>query len=330
MRKRFFRYFDSVIKVEVEREGKPKFKTDSVLAAPEEELDAEVANHLFQGLKLRGLEGSSSQDFNEMEIVEKADGFSITIKLNDDQAVLGLGQNIGPLNKRGGVYEMYNTDEPDHSPSRRRLYSTLPIFYVSSPERQIGFFLDHPGYSRFDVGFEIRDRMKIDVEGDGFDLFVFFEKPEETLRDIFRLTGNPVFLPIWSLGYHQSRWSYADEESVLEIAKQFRERKIPCDAIYLDIDYMDEFKVFTWNIDRFPDPSLMIDKLSRMGIKVVAIIDPGVKAVDGYDVFEDGIKNDSFCKRGDGRLFRAAVWPGESGFPDFLNAATRSWWGEYY
>ncbi|MDI9366982.1 MAG: glycoside hydrolase family 31 protein [Thermotogota bacterium] len=330
MRKRFFRYFDSVIKMEVEREGKKKFETGSVLAAPEEELDSAAANHLFQGLRLHGLEGSSSQDFNEMKIEEKTDGFSITIELHNDQAVLGLGQTIGPLNKRGGVYEMYNTDEPDHSPSKRKLYSTLPIFYISSPERQIGFFLDHPGYSRFDVGFEIRDRLKIDVEGSGFDLFMFFEKPEEILRDIFKLTGNPMFLPIWSLGYHQSRWSYADEKTVLDIAKEFRDRKIPCDAIYLDIDYMDEFMVFTWNSDRFPEPSSMIDELSSMGMKVVAIVDPGVKAVDGYDVFEDGIKNDSFCKREDGRLFRAAVWPGESSFPDFLNAATRSWWGEYY
>lgn len=330
LKKRFFRYFDSVIKMEVEREGKTKFETDSVLTAPAEELDSDVANHLFQGLRLHGLKGSSSQDFNEMEIVETTDGFSIKIELHDDQAVLGLGQSIGPLNKRGAVYEMYNTDEPDHSPSKKRLYSTLPVFYIASARRQIGFFLDHPGYSRFDVGFETRDRLKIDVEGDGFSLFMFFESPHETIRDLFRLTGNPLFLPAWALGYHQSRWSYGDEKSVIEIAENLRNKKIPCDAIHLDIDYMDSYKVFTWDENSFPNPSSMIERLSNMGIKIISIVDPGVKAVENYDIYEDGLKGDFFCKKEDGTPFRPAVWPGESRLPDFLNSATRNWWGEHY
>jgi len=330
LKKRFFRYLNSVVKVSVVREGKTKLKSGAVIIEPEEELDELGACQLLGVLDLGQARTFVSRAGNEMSVAENDAGYVVNITLQKNQAVLGLGETMGPLNKRGSIYEMYNTDEPDHSPSKRRLYSSLPVFHIVSPEEQFALFLDHPGYSSFDIGFENRDTIKISIEGDGFDLFIFVGSPSDTIRRIFKLTGNPLLFPAWSLGYHQSRWSYANEETVLEIAENFRRRRIPCDAIHLDIDYMDDFKVFTCDKNRFPNLSSLTAKLSSMGIKTVAIIDPGVKAQDGFDIYEEGQKKDLFCLRKDGSPFRAAVWPGESRLPDFLNSTAREWWGQRY
>ncbi|MBN2219846.1 MAG: DUF5110 domain-containing protein [Kosmotogaceae bacterium] len=330
MKKRFFRYLNSVVKIDVVREGKTKLKSGAVIAEPEEELDEPNACQLLGGLAIGQATPPVSCTGNRMSIAENETGYVVTISLQKNQAVLGLGETMGPLNKRGSILEMYNTDEPDHSPSKRRLYSSLPILHIVSPEEQFALFLDHPGYSSFDIGFENRDTLKISIEGDGFGLFIIVGSPSDTVRGIFKLTGNPLLFPAWSLGYHQSRWSYANEETVMEIAENFRRRHIPCDAIHLDIDYMEDFKVFTWDKNRFPNPSSLTDRLSEMGIKTVVIVDPGVKAQNGFDIYEEGQKKDFFCLRADGRPFRAAVWPGESRLPDFLNSTVRKWWGQFY
>jgi len=325
MGRSFYRYADSVLRVAVEKNGAVRYPTGAVITSPEEELESGGANGFIPGIDFHatGRPGSIS-------IEESAEGFVIRITLGEDQGVFGLGQEIGPLNKRGRIYEMYNTDDPDHSPSKTRLYSTLPVFYLISPGGCTGFFLDHSGYSKFDVAFEKRDTLLISVEGSAFDLYVMSGTPGEMIKKIFRLTGKPLFLPVWSLGFQQSRWSYPDEESVMNIASKMREKEIPCDVIYLDIDYMDDYKVFTWNARRFPDPRSMVKRLEEMGFKVVTIVDPGVKAAEGYGVFEEGKRENVFCKREDGRDFRPAVWPGESRFPDFLNSKARKWWGDLY
>jgi alpha-glucosidase len=325
MRRSFYRYADSVLRVAVEKDEAVIYQTGAVITSPLEELESGRANGFISGIDF-----SATGRPGSISIEESAEGFVIVMKLREDQGVFGLGQEIGPLNKRGRIYEMYNTDDPDHSPSKTRLYSTLPVFYLISPEGCTGFFLDHAGYSKFDVAFEKRDTLLINVEGKAFDLYGMSGTPGEIIKKIFGLTGKPLFLPVWSLGFQQSRWSYPDEESVMYVASKMREKEIPCDVIYLDIDYMDDYKVFTWNGERFPDPRSMVKRLKEMGFKVVTIVDPGVKAAEGYRVFEEGKRENVFCKKEDGRDFRPAVWPGEARLPDFLNSKARRWWGDLY
>lgn len=263
-------------------------------------------------------------------VKDKPKGFEIIISLEDQDAVFGLGEEMGPLNKRGKIYEMYNIDDPDHSPSKTRLYSAFPVFQIISQLKSIGFFIDHPGYSKFDIDFSTEKEMKIEIEGKGFDLYLFGGTPENIIRNLIALTGKPMMLPVWALGYQQSRWSYPDEETVKNLAKTFREKDIPCDVIYLDIDYMDKYKVFTWNNNSFPDPKRMLSELGEMGFKVVTIIDPGVKEEAGYNVYEEGTDGNHFCLKDNNNPFEPYVWAGKSRLPDFLNERTRTWWGDQY
>ncbi|AKI97271.1 TIM-barrel domain-containing protein [Kosmotoga pacifica] len=264
----------------------------------------------------------------ELRIKETLKGFRLTFKIGEEDGIFGLGEEVGPLNKRGRVYEMYNIDEPDHSPSKTRLYSSFPIFTILSPKKSIGVFLDHPGYSRIDICHSEEDRIIIDIEGRAFKLYLQGDTPAAIAANFVALTGKPVLLPVWMLGYQQSRWSYPDEKTVLTVAQEFRNRAIPCDVLYLDIDYMEHFKVFTWDRERFPNPEALLSKLRDMGFKVITIVDPGVKVEEGYKIYEEGKKAGYFCVNSKGEPFEAYVWPGKSHFPDFYNARVRKWWGE--
>lgn len=142
------------------------------------------------------------------------------------------------------------------------------------------------------------------------------------------LTGRMELPPLWSLGFQQCRYSYYPYTEVLNAARTFREKKIPADVLYLDIHYMDAYKVFTWHPERFPDPKGLLDELKGMGFKVVVILDPGVKTEAGYTTYEEGVAKGMFVKYPDGSEYNGQVWPGWSAFPDFTLEAVRSWWGE--
>ena len=147
------------------------------------------------------------------------------------------------------------------------------------------------------------------------------------VNEYTNLTGKTPLPQLWTLGYQQCRWSYAPEQRALEIAKTFREKNIPCDTIYLDIDYMDDFRVFTWDNKKFKNPKAFTDELKSMGFKVVTIIDPGVKVDKGYKIYDEGLKNGYFATDKDGMVYKNTVWPGDSVFPDFMNSQVRKWWG---
>ena len=145
-----------------------------------------------------------------------------------------------------------------------------------------------------------------------------------------RAWGGLPCRPCGALGHHQSRWSYASEDEVRDIAAELRDRRIPTDAIHLDIDYMDGYRVFSWHPKRFPDPERLTSELAEHGFRVVTIIDPGVKVDERWSVYRDGCERDVFCRRDDGEPFSLRVWPGESALPDFNREEVRSWWGEQH
>jgi alpha-glucosidase len=144
------------------------------------------------------------------------------------------------------------------------------------------------------------------------------------------ITGTAEIPPIWALGYQQSKWSYKPEKQVKEIANEFRKRKIPCDVIHLDIDYMDGYRCFTWNKKEFPDPMRMIKQLQKQGFKIVCIIDPGIKVDKNYSVYKEAFEKNYFCRRADGELMEGDVWPGKCNFPDFTNPQVRKWWSTLF
>jgi alpha-glucosidase len=207
----------------------------------------------------------------------------------------------------------------------------MPFFYGLRQGKAYGIFLDNSYRSHFD--FNSRKDGLATFWADGGDLdYYFFYGPglTEVASQYHMLTGTPELPPLWAMGFHQCRWSYYPEKRVRELAADFREKQIPCDAIYLDIDYMDGYRCFTWNKDYFPDPKGMIKDLKADGFHTVVMIDPGIKVDEDYHVYTDGEEKDVFCRRGSGEQMVGPVWPPECVWPDYTNPDVRDWWGPLY
>ncbi|MGM0603819.1 MAG: glycoside hydrolase family 31 protein [Bacillota bacterium] len=240
----------------------------------------------------------------------------------------GLGEKTGWLDKKGRLYEMWNHDTfVPHVDDTDPLYQSIPFLISYSPENSYGIYFDNSYKSFFDLGSEGQDYYSFWAEGGDMDYY-FFKGPslKEVVSKYSKITGTMPLPPKWSLGYHQSRYSYYPQAEVDELVKTFRDKEIPCDAFHFDIHYMDEYKIYTWDEDRFPDPESMFKNMAENGIKGVTIIDPGVKKDPEYKLYQEGMENDYFCKYLDGKVFIDKVWPGNCAFPDFTQSKVRDWW----
>lgn len=259
-------------------------------------------------------------------------GNNIMLKLVMDSkdVIYGLGENLKGLNKRGGLYQAFCTDNSTHTPDKNSLYGAHNFLIVDGLE-QFGIFIDFPGRVNFDVGFSHKDILEITICGCDADIYIIKgDSLKSIVRNFISLIGTSYVPPKWAFGYQQSRWSYADAEEVYKLAESFLYYDIPCDAIYLDIDYMEDFKDFTVNSRSFPDFPDFVKKIREKGFRLVPIIDAGVRIEKGYDIYEEGIEKNYFCMDEKGKPFIAAVWPGKVHFPDFLNSEARAWFGSKY
>lgn len=255
--------------------------------------------------------------------------------LPENENYYGFGEKTGKFNKRGTVMEMWNTDFPGYGPPWHTnfdpLYKSIPFFIGINETYSYGIFLDNHYRTVFDMGKMYKDIYSFSADGGVFDYyFIYGPTPEEVTEQYMELTGKIPLPPKWSIGYQQCRYSYYPESQVRDIAYKFRDKKIPCDVLYLDIHYMDAYKCFTWDQTRFPEPEKLLSGLKKDGFKVVTIIDPGIKKEKGYYVYDSGVKGDHFCKLPDGKYFEGIVWPGNCVFPDFTRENTRKWWGGLY
>ncbi|MFK8009898.1 MAG: glycoside hydrolase family 31 protein [Saprospiraceae bacterium] len=252
-------------------------------------------------------------------------------KLQSQENFYGLGDKTGKANMRKNRYSIWGTDSYGYGVETDPLYKNVPFYYGIHNDISYGIFFDNSFRSFFDFGHE-RANVTSFWAGGGEMNYYFFYGPEllEVAEQFVDLTGKPELPPMWALGYHQCKWSYYPESQVKEITAEFRRRRIPCDAIYLDIDYMDGFRCFTWDKEKFPEPKRMIKELEKDGFKTVVMIDPGIKVDKNYWVCKEGLEKDMFCKRGDGPLLVAPVWPGDCFFPDFTNPEVREWWAGLY
>lgn len=254
-------------------------------------------------------------------------------KLFSDEKFFGLGEKTGPLNRRGNGYENWNSDVPAYTLNQDPLYSTIP-FYIAAHSGHItyGILLDNSYRSIFNFGASCDNQFSSFTVTSGEMNYYFFaaQGVQQIISDYTWLTGHAKLPPLWSLGYQQCRWSYYPESEVMSLAKNFRDKKIPCDVIYLDINYMDNYKVFTFHPEHFPNPKEMVEELKKMGFHVVVIVDPGLKVEKGYFGYDEGIKNHYFVCYPSGEPYVAEVWPGRSHFPDFTNPKVRFWWGSMF
>lgn len=276
------------------------------------------------------------------------------MKLCDEDHFFGMGERGSPLDKRGQVLVNWNHDAAEHEPWTDPLYQSHPLVLVAQSPSTVnataaagsigagagrheasgqvhGLFFDNTFRATFDFGKTSTTRYSFGAEGGEMNYYFI---PGTTAKDVIRrygaLVGTQPLPPMWSLGYQQCRWSYESAKRARDMAKRLRKHRIPCDTIYLDIDYMDGFRCFTWNGETFPNPAKLLRELADDGFKTVVILDPGIKKDQGYGIYDSGMAGHHFCLDGAGRPYVGKVWPGESVYPDFTRAATRKWWGELY
>ena len=245
----------------------------------------------------------------------------------------GFGERTGLLDKLSEVKTNWTVDALDYGSLTDEMYQAIPFFIALRPSVAYGIFFNTTFWSQFDIGAEQPGVLKMETRGGELDYYIVYgPDPATILHTYTQLTGKMPMPPRWSLGYHQCRWSYESEEVVRELAQEFRQRRIPCDVIHLDIDYMRGYRVFTWSPKRFPHPEKLLGDLAQAGFKAVTIVDPGVKYEPeaGYHVFDQGLKHDYFIRKIDGELFHGYVWPDKAVFPDFLRPDVRQWWGDLH
>ena len=256
---------------------------------------------------------------------------SFACELGEDDFIFGLGQAVRGINKRGHRYRAWNSDDFSHTEDKNSLYASHNLLLFSGEVGLFGAYFDDPGEVIFDLGCTEMNRVVITSMNGDLSVYLIEGDSLTDLCGQFRqLTGRSYVPPKWGLGYIQSRWGYATEKDLREVVREHRERHIPLDGMSMDIDYMEAYKDFTWNRDGFPDLPGLAAELKENHIRLVPIIDAGVKQEKGYDVCEEGLEKDYFVKKADGSPFIGAVWPGRSYFTDFLRPDARLWFGRQY
>lgn len=255
---------------------------------------------------------------------------TFTYSLSENDIVYGLGEQIRGINKRGWQYVSWNYDNPNHHEDARSLYGAHNFIIIHGAVT-FGAFFDFAGKMEFDIGYTKRSVMQIHAASNNLTVYIITGESEKDIVKQFRkMVGRSYIPPFWAFGYGQSRWGYKTEEDIRTVAKQYQDAGIPLDSIYLDIDYMERYKDFTVDTERFPNLKEFAAEMKEQGIHLVPIIDAGVKIEDGYDVYEEGVQNNYFCKNAEGGDFVGAVWPGRVHFPDFLQPKARDWFGKKY
>lgn len=266
----------------------------------------------------------------EYGTIELNDGFRYSYKMSEKDKVYGLGENVRGINKRGFEYISDCSDNPRHHEDTRSLYAAHNFLIVSGKET-FGLFVDYPATLKFDVGYSTRDNLVITCDKCDLALYILTgEDPYSIVKEFRKMIGRSYIPPKFAFGFGQSRWGYVTKEDFRKVASMHREHHVPLDMIYMDIDYMDAYKDFTLSPENMDGFEAFVKELKDDNIRLIPIIDAGVKVEKDYPVYEEGVAKGYFCKRKDGSNFVATVWPGETHFPDVLNKEARAWFGDQY
>jgi alpha-glucosidase len=245
-----------------------------------------------------------------------------------DEHYYGLGEKTGPLDKRGRSFVNWNSDPAGYDALTDPMYQTVPFVIGLRAGKAYGIFFDNTYRSSFDFGVENPDRFTFGAEGGEMNYYFFYgPDPKKVIARYTELTGRTSMPPRWVMGYVQGSALYHPESKYRFVASNFRERRIPCDAIFFDTVHMDRNLSFTWDKAGYPNPAKLIADLRAQGFRTFEIVDPGLKVDETYDAYKTGAAGDHFVRRKDGRMYSAVIWPGISAFPDFTSEKARDWWG---
>lgn len=264
-------------------------------------------------------------------IVEKKKGHaSAYLDVPQGTSLYGGGEITGPLLRNGQSIKLWNTDSGAYSVDNgKRLYQSHPwVMGVRPDGTSFGILFDTPYKAELTTTDE---RINFETEGELFRIFVIDrESPQAVIKGLAELIGTMPMVPRWALGYQQCRFSYTPASRVIEVADTFRIKRIPCDVMWMDIDYMDGYRIFTFNPQTFPDPAALNRDLHIRGFHSAWMIDPGAKVDSTYFVYKSGTANDVWVKTAQGKEFHGDAWPGACAFPDFTQPKTVRWWADLY
>lgn len=272
----------------------------------------------------------TEQGTPEFGEISTEEGFAFTYRMDGEDVVYGLGEANRGLNKRNYCYISNCTDDPNHTEAKMSLYAAHNFIVISGKET-FGLFFDYPSKITFDIGYTKEELLQVSCEYADLYLYVITgESAYDIVKQFRMIIGRSYIPPRFAFGFGQSRWGYKTKEDYRSVADGYQDNHIPIDMIYMDIDYMQDFKDFTLNEENFRDFPEFVREMKERGIRLIPIIDAGVKVEEGYPVYEEGVEKGYFCKREDGSDFVAAVWPGDTHFPDVLNPEARRWFGGKY
>jgi alpha-glucosidase len=275
------------------------------------------------------------------------DAWTVRRRCEVGDAVHGLGEKGGPGDRRGRDFVLWNTDvldpartaefragrAPDDpradmtSPEFDPYYVAIPFFHHQRVDGAVAASFVDDGY-RGHYDFTPATEYRIAFEGGQYVEYVFAGPDLPAVLEAYTwLTGRTQPPPLWALGYHQCRYHVYDQAAVEALAARHRDEQLPCDSLWLDIEHMDGYRVFTWDRELFPDPAGMLERLRAQGFRVVTIVDPGVKRDPGYAVYDEAVELDVLCRTEGGDTYVGQVWPGDTVFPDFVTPEARAWWG---
>ncbi|MCL4362479.1 MAG: alpha-glucosidase MalA [Candidatus Parvarchaeum sp.] len=255
---------------------------------------------------------------------ESEDKIILSKDLDIKEHILGLGENAFKLDKRRSRLTMWNTDAHDYTPNTDKMYISIPFFISVKEKNKLGVFINYPGKIDFDFGIKEYDKTIIEIFNKSAEIFIIEgQSLKEILNKFLSVTGKPFKIPEWALGHSISRYSYFPQKTVINVLKEYKKYS-RVDTIYLDIDYMDKYKIFQWNRSYFQNPKKMIKEIHKMKTKIVTIVDPAIRIEQEYETFINGIGH--YCERESGEIYTSKMWAGNCVFPDFFNEKTRNWW----
>jgi len=263
------------------------------------------------------------------EFYTKGSKTCATLSISKGTSLYGTGETKGPLIRNGENITLWNTDNYKYSLAEgKRLYQSHPwVLGVNADGTAFGVIADNTWKQEIDLS----DSIRFISDGPAFRIIIIKRNsPQEVVKELANLTGKIEMPPLWSLGYQQCRYSYIPDTRIKNLADTFRIKNIPCDVIWMDIDYMERFKVFTFDKVKIPDPKGVNEYLHQKGFRSIWMIDPGVKIEKDYFVYESGTKGDHWVQTADRKEFNGKVWPGACVFPDYTIPATRTWWSGLY
>ncbi|KAK3605161.1 hypothetical protein CHS0354_000831 [Potamilus streckersoni] len=290
------------------------FESNTSITITTKKITAVIHKHLFR-VSFRDASGKIiNEDDTSFGVSWIGDEMTVYKSLQEGERFIGLGEKTGPLNRRGQGYTNWNTDYCGYPEITDPIYATIPFYVGITKSSLYGLFLNNSYKSHFNFGAANTRFSSITVEHGDIDYFFIHDASIPGIIERYTyLTGRMPLPPMWSLGYHQSRYSYFPDNNAIIVATSFRARGIPCDAITLDIHYMDAYKVFTWHPTRYANPQEFTSLLRQLGFHTTVIIDPGIKIEDGYSVYEDGKKSNAFVTYPDGTNYVGELMPERGG-----------------